>query len=64
MQVGAINNSIKGTNKLAASTKNAGKEAEKAANGGFSKFVDRVGRVALYRAIRRGFADDYADFHK
>ena len=54
VQVGAINNSIKGTNKLAASTKNAGKEAEKAANGGFSKFVDRVGRVALYRAIRRG----------
>ncbi len=54
VQVGAINNSIKGTNKLAASTKSVGKEAEKAANGGFSKFVDRVGRVALYRAIRRG----------
>lgn len=53
-QVGALNSSIKGTNKLAASTKNAGKEAEKAANGGFSKFINRVGRVALYRTIRRG----------
>lgn len=53
-QVGAINSSINGTNKLAASTKSAGKEAEKAANGGFSKLIDRVGRVALYRTIRRG----------
>ncbi len=53
-QVGALNSSIKGTNKLAASTKSAGKEAEKAANGGFSKLIDRVGRVALYRTIRRG----------
>lgn len=49
-----IRTTAKETNKLAASTKSAGKEAEKAANGGFSKFINRVGRVALYRTIRRG----------
>ena len=50
----AIRTTAKEINKLAASTKSAGKEAEKAANGGFSKLINRIGRVALYRTIRRG----------
>lgn len=50
----AIRTTVKETSRLATTTKSAGKEAEKAANGGFSKLKKVIGIVTLYRTIRRG----------
>lgn len=41
-------------NKLSAAEKEVDKSAKKAAHGGLSKLIERIGRVALYRTIRRG----------
>lgn len=41
-------------NKLSAAQKEVDKSAKKAAHGGLSKLIERIGRVALYRTIRRG----------